>query len=172
MLFTRDVEGVPDLAGLQDARVAWVDRDSCAGHLFPRLALRSSGLKPHQVFSEELFLGSHSAVTHAVGRGFADVGASYLRVDHEGEPITKAFIEEGQRYRVLLVSEPIPADVIVAGPMATAREVVGMRRALRGLTRTDDGREVMRGIFDADDFTETTPSDYRVVRDAIAAMLE
>jgi phosphonate transport system substrate-binding protein len=172
MLFTRDPDGVPDLAGLRDARVAWVDRDSCAGHLFPRLALRSTGLKPHEVFAEELFLGSHASVTHAVGRGFADVGASYLRVDRDGTALQKGFIEDGQRYRVLLVSEPIPADVIVAGPIATAREVVGMRRALRGLTRTDEGREVMRGIFDADDFVETTPSDYRVVRDAIAAMLE
>jgi len=172
MLFTRDPEGVPDLAGLKDARVAWVDRDSSAGHLFPRLALRSTGLKPHDVFAEELFLGSHSSVTHAVGRGFADVGASYLRVDEGGEPLTEAFVEEGQRYRVLLISEPIPADVIVAGSMATAREVVAIRRALRGLNRTEEGRQVVRGIFDADDFVETTPSDYRVVRDAIAAMLE
>ncbi|MBO6934412.1 MAG: phosphate/phosphite/phosphonate ABC transporter substrate-binding protein [Deltaproteobacteria bacterium] len=172
VLFTRDVEGVRDLTSLRDARVAWVDRDSCSGHLFPRLALRSTGLHPHEVFAEELFLGSHSAVVHAVGRGFADVGASYMRVDEKGEPQSQSFVQDGERYRVLLVSEPIPADVVVAGPIASAREVVSMRRALRGLTRNDEGREVMRGIFDADDFVEAAPADYRVVRDALAAMLE
>ncbi len=172
VLFTRDVEGVRDLDALKDARVAWVDRDSCAGHLFPRLALRSTGIQPHEVFVEELFLGSHSAVVHAVGRGFADVGATYMRVDEDGNPLEESFVEDAHRYRVLLVSEPIPADVIVAGPVATAREVVSMRRALRGLTRHEEGREVMRGIFDADDFVEAAPAEYRVVRDALAAMLE
>lgn len=172
VLFTRDAEGVRSLGALQDARVAWVDRDSCAGHLFPRLALRSAGIHPHEVFSEELFLGSHAAVVHAVGRGFADVGATYMRVDEQGAPLEQTFVEDAERYRVLLTSEPIPSDVIVAGPAATARELVSIRRALRGLSRTEEGRDVMRGIFDADDFVETSPADYRVVRDAIAAMLE
>lgn len=173
VLFTRDLDGVRDLSALQDARVAWVDRDSCAGHLFPRLALRASGIHPHEVFSEELYLGSHPAVLHAVGRGFADVGATYLRTSDDGAPLVRTFSgAEGERFRVLHLSEPIPSDVIVAGPIATAREVIGLRRALRGLGRSDEGRAVIRGIFDAEEFVDTTTSEYRVVRDALAAMLE
>ena len=171
VLFTRENEGPKSLADLERARVAWVDRDSCAGHLFPRLALASAGLTPGEIFDEELFLGSHSAVTHAVSRGFADVGASYMRVDEQGQPADERFTEGDQGFRVLLRSEPIPADVIVGGPMASAREVVALRRALRGLQGQREGRDLVRGIFDADEFVATNPADYRVVRDALAAML-
>ena len=78
---------------------------------------------------------------------------------------------DGERYRVLLASAPIPSDVIVAGPRASAREVVALKRALRGLTAHEDGRGVLRGMFDAEDFVECSAADYVDVRDALAAML-
>jgi len=171
VLFTREGPEVPDLAALQGVRVAWVDRDSCSGHLFPRLALRSTGLHPHDVFAEEFFLGSHGAVVDAVGGGFTDVGATYLRTEGDGTVLDEAFTEGSRHYRVLLVSDPIPADVIVAGPTATDREMDALRHALDGLSSHDEGRALMSGIFDAPCFVETTAADYQVVRDALAALL-
>ena len=167
ILFTRADSGTT-LGDLRGARVAWVDRDSCSGHLFPRLALHDAGIAPGEAFAEELFLSSHAGVVSAVGRGFVDAGATFARPTG---PDGKTFEVDGERYRVLLASAPIPSDVIVAGPRASAREVVALKRALRGLTAHEDGRGVLRGMFDAEDFVECSAADYVDVRDALAAML-
>lgn len=103
-----------DLAGL---RIGWVDRDSCAGHLYPRLALSQRGLSADTLFSEQRFLGSHGSVVRAVMRGEVDAGATYAQLAPDGERILVAAWAAwagAEAMRAVVISDPIPADPIVA----------------------------------------------------------
>ena len=75
-LFAKSESELEGLASLRGRRVAWVDRNSCAGYLFPRLLLRQQGHDPDHFFSGEAHLGTHGSVVDAVERGEADVGAT------------------------------------------------------------------------------------------------
>ena len=58
-----------DLAG---RTVGWVDRNSCAGYLFPRFALAEKRYHPTSLLGEEQFLRSHGATIQAVDAGHVD----------------------------------------------------------------------------------------------------
>ena len=57
-LFVRADGPVTDLDALAGKRVAWVDRDSCAGYLFPKLELLERGRPPDSLFVSQRFLES------------------------------------------------------------------------------------------------------------------
>src|SRR5262245_33666977 len=113
-IFVRDGSPFRALEDLKGARIAWVDRDSCAGYLFPRLALRSRGMDPDAFFSAAEMLESHSRVVRAVASGAADAGATYVELADPADPEKglslagwSAFAER-KAMRPLLVSESIP----------------------------------------------------------------
>lgn len=103
-------------------RAAWVQRDSAAGYLVPRLQMAAQGLDVLRFFSRELFMHSHPAVIDAVASGEADVGATYCHV----EPGTSGSArvsraawtdDDGRPLRpieAIATFGPIPNDALVA----------------------------------------------------------
>jgi phosphonate transport system substrate-binding protein len=75
------VDGPASLADMQGASIGWVDRESCAGYVMPRLLLAASSFDLKQLFSRETFFGSHSAVVDAVISRRVQVGATFCPVD-------------------------------------------------------------------------------------------
>lgn len=64
--------------------MAWVDTNSSAGYLVPRMRIAAAGLDPETLFARQSFLGSHERVACAGLDGDADAGATYLsRLDSE-----------------------------------------------------------------------------------------
>ena len=109
-LFAR-TDGPRSLADVKGKRVAWVDPDSSAGYLVPRLHLRAGGRRLEAMFSEEMMAGSHSAVLDAVESGRCEVGATYCATR-----TPKWLVLGTQRERpldALTVAGPIPNDAIV-----------------------------------------------------------
>lgn len=158
---------IEDLVG---TRVAWVDRDSCAGHLFLRLALRESGHDPSELFGEEAFLGSHGDAVRAVMRGDADAGATHAQLlDVETEAIGLAgwYPYAGRDgMRPILVSSAIPPDVICASKALDADRFDAAREALLHLHEADHG-ELVDEFFGGKRFVGAAPFRYDPVRVAM-----
>jgi phosphonate transport system substrate-binding protein len=159
-----------DLRGL---RVAWVDRISCSGYLFPRLALRDRGIDPDLHFAAQHLLGDHAAVARAVALGTADVGATFVAEATPGGGRTRRHagwsleVDPGIM-REVLVTDPIPADTICAST-ATDRALRQEATAvLAELHQSEHGRRVLSTLFGVESFAPADPADYAVVRRAIA----
>ncbi len=91
------------LADLAGKRVAYVHLGSTSGHFYPRIELRKQGIDPAKHFASRVFAGSHDAVLAAVDIGTADLGCLSART-----------VAAAKGVRVLVRTEPIPDDVIIA----------------------------------------------------------
>jgi phosphonate transport system substrate-binding protein len=194
-LFVRADAPWSDVAELRNTRIAWVDRHSCAGYLFPRLALGRMGIDANSFFREELLFESHSAVARAVVVGHADVGATFVSDTSSGDSRRPADGARGsirpepmaaggdapRKHRVsgwtfevapdamreLLVTDPIPSDTICAAPALDARTLDRIGSFFFGL-HAPGSHDVLQNLFGVDRFVESTPDEYEVVRSAMA----
>jgi len=159
---------------LRGKRVAWVDVTSCAGYLYPRLALRERAIDVEGFFSAQIVKGNHRDVVAAVASGLADVGATYVSYSMStagGRPSVTGWHDElgGEAMRAILTTEAIPSDVICIAPsVATAdREKIG--RFLAELHKEPAAAPVLRVLFGAKGFEPTMPLRYARVREALRA---
>ena len=144
---------------LRGATVAWVDRTSAAGYLYPRLALAARGIDAAAWFGEELFLRSHAEVVRAVAEGRAHVGATYAQVPPDGLAIRRAgFLDAapGWPARVLEWTGPIPNDVIAGHGLLDRAQHRVFGNAMLTLAERDDGRRLLWNAFNVERFV-TTP---------------
>lgn len=161
-LVVRDAGRFPTLGSLRGSRIAWVDRGSAAGYLFPRALLRFRGLDPAAFFSEEIFAGDHPSALRMVLEGRADVAA-----------IASSFIDAGAAERlagaseveVVAKSERIPYDCVGIRrdlPRSLARRV---RDALLSLHADHRTSRALRETSGIDGFIPSDESRYdRVAR--------
>jgi phosphonate transport system substrate-binding protein len=176
VLFVRHDAAIHTPEALEGERVAWVDPFSCAGYLFPRLALRARGLAG--VFSEERFLGSHGSVVHAVQRGDVAAGATFGQIAESvpGAPsgITPDLAIAGWYpyagaggMRPVLVTDPIPSDVICASKRALDVDALDeVREALLHL-HENGGSEIIDELFGGPRLIAAHTTDYDTVRAAV-----
>ena len=109
--------GPKTIAELAGARMAWVDAESAAGYVVPRLHLVASGFDLH-AFAHEEFLRSHLEVVTAVARGRFDAGATFSNHDPRTQAVTTAGWTDvdGRAIRdvgILATVGPIPNDALV-----------------------------------------------------------
>jgi len=154
-----DAESIDELHG---AHVAWVAPSSAAGYLVPRLSLSRRGYDLGDLFAEETFYDTHGKVARAVLRGKADVGATYGHFAggsaDMGKLMSAGFMEHGPfaSVRVLDVSGPIPADMIVVRPEVPIPERIAFAAALSRLAHDPVGGEPLRRVIGAEDFRAVT----------------
>lgn len=113
-IFTRAASMIRTLDDLRGKQVAWVDRESAAGYLLPKLKLASKGLRAGSY--QEVFAGTHEAVVRAVLEGRADAGAtnvSFAPVRGNIESAGWSTLALERDVRILATAGPIPPDVIV-----------------------------------------------------------
>lgn len=150
--------------------VAWVDQSSCGGFLFPRFALAERKLLPNDYFGDQLMLGTHRGVVSAVARGRADIGATYVHVARgDDAPRSTGWADLGcpVEMRALLLSRPIPSDLVCATREVAERLGDQLAGSLRAIARTDGGQELLEGLFQARSFGDVDRRDYEVVRAAL-----
>jgi phosphonate transport system substrate-binding protein len=168
-LFTRHASPVETLADLRGRRAAWVDAESAAGYLLPRLKLRAEGLDPETLFEKESFLGTHARVAVAVLSGEADVGGTYLSLDPKTQrPISAGWLNAGAGINgahILATVGPIPSDTIVFSrdlPQdqrdALIDRVLGLPAALP---------EVIGRLLGAERFERASPAHFAALRDLV-----
>ncbi len=174
-LFVREDAPFSDAASLRGARVAWVDRDSCAGYLFPRLALRTAGIDPDDCFSAESFVLSHSRVVRAVATGAADVGATYVQLADAGDPAKGIAVAgwtafaDAHAMRAVSISASIPSDAVCIGAHVEPAVAESIRSGLSGFHSRPNGARLLRAMLNADRLVPGAPEDYAPVRAALVA---
>lgn len=140
---------------LSGARVAWVATTSATGYVWPRAALAARGLASSDVFSSEIFAGSHAAVARAVADRQADAGATWVVLQGERSPvIARAGFRRNGRgdARIVLLSDPIPGDVVLASRRVPAAMRPRIARAFHELALAPATRAAVAALFHADDF--------------------
>ena len=162
-------KGVPELQGL---RVAWVDKESAAGYLVPRMHLASLGLDARTFFAQETFAHSHLGVIDAVVSGAADVGATFCTL----EPGTKRVMTagwtaaDGSKIRdVDLVATlgPIPNDAIVASTRVPAAVRSGLTRWL--LAPDERSQDLLAELFQVRSFRVASSAHFDPLRHMMRA---
>lgn len=160
-------------ASLRGTRVAWVDRDSCAGYLFPRLALRRAGFDPSALFADEFFVGSHAAAVRAVQTGKADVAATYVQLadsnDAKSEQLLVGWVPyvEADAMRSVLVSPSIPSDAVVITRATSPGSEALVLSALEEAGQHPKVAPLLRALLGAEALERTDPAFYGSVREAM-----
>jgi phosphate/phosphite/phosphonate ABC transporter binding protein len=107
LFVTTKESGIRTLNEARGKRIAWVDRDSSSGYVFPRLLLKRLGHDAESFFGEHVFAGSHHRAVEMLIEGRVDVAAVWDALWKSTE------IDRAQRLRVLGRSPSIPPDALV-----------------------------------------------------------
>ncbi len=160
------------IAEMRGKRVAWVDRESAAGYLVPRIHLASLGIDLRSFFGHETFAGSHIAAIDAVVSGAADVAATFCTI----EPVTKRIMTAGwmaadgskvrEVERIATVG-PIPNDAIVASTRVQASVRTGLTRWL--LSPDTRSQELLAELFQVRAFRIASGAHFDALRHMVRA---
>jgi phosphonate transport system substrate-binding protein len=156
-LLVRKEDPVASPGALRGVRVAWRDRASASGYLFPRIELAALGATPEKAFSSEKFYGSVVDAAQAVAAGAADLCTCWVS-DPAARDSKRAMAEVEKalgpvlaaKLRVLHVTDPIPPDGLVVGAGVAEPERAAIATALLGLHTTPDGRKALETVFQAE----------------------
>jgi phosphonate transport system substrate-binding protein len=159
-LFVRKDSGIRDAADMKGKRMAFVDRATTAGYVFPLAWLRERGIRAGEgFFGERWFTGSHDAAITAVLEGKADVGAAKHSVF---DRVRKDDPRVDRELRILATSPPVPSNGLCVRRDIEPDLREALRRALLDLPGEPEGAKVL-AQFGALRFIETTAADYAPV---------
>jgi phosphate/phosphite/phosphonate ABC transporter binding protein len=159
------------IADLRGQSVAWVDRESSSGYLFAVAEIVRELGPPIEVFEKQHFQGSHRAVCEAVANRWAAAGATYAVRDDDGRVIGSGWIDlmgpRAVELRPIAWSTPIPGDNIAYRPQLSGELADLCADALIGLAEDDEGRLLLRDIFNAEAFVRSDATLYDLVRSTL-----
>jgi ABC-type phosphate/phosphonate transport system substrate-binding protein len=157
IVFTSGAAAITSIDELSADTAAWVAPTSAAGYLVPRLTLARLGVDLDRAFEQELFVENHEGVGEAVFDGRAAVGGTYAHFEL-GDP-DRDLIRAGYQAarplsegRILAVSGPIPADMIVAHPNVPIIDRIAFAAALCRLVHDPVGGAPIERVIGAEDF--------------------
>jgi phosphonate transport system substrate-binding protein len=161
-LFVRKDSGIRTVADMRGKRMAFVDRATTAGYVFPLAWLRENGIGKHQgFFTEAYFTGSHDAAIDAVLDRKADVGAAkhsvYDRVRKDSARVDAELV-------VVAESPSVPSNGLCVRRDLEPGLKEAFRNALLQLEHDPEGARILAQIG-AIRFIETTAADYQPVLD-------
>ncbi|WP_052506986.1 phosphate/phosphite/phosphonate ABC transporter substrate-binding protein [Desulfonatronovibrio magnus] len=156
--------GINSLQDLRGKRVAMKDVGSTTGHIIPSYMLIQEGFNLDRDVTilnidgarfEALIAGD----VHAVGTGVRD-----------WEPFIN---RAGGGFKIIAQSDPMPDDVILAGPHISKECVAGLKDAM--MSNADTLLEAILAPGERDKYigatmVEVSDEDYNVVRDAYSAL--
>lgn len=161
-ILVRKDSGIKSVADMRGKRMAFVEKATTAGYIFPLAWLRENGIEDvDKFFGESFFTGSHDAAVIAVLDGKADVSAAkhsmYDRVKKDRPRIEKELI-------IIARSPSVPSNGLCVRNTLDAGLQKKLKRALLNLGQ-DPTDEAVLAKFGALRFIETTIEDYQPVFD-------
>jgi phosphonate transport system substrate-binding protein len=156
-VFVRRNSGIESVDDMKGKTIAFVDRATTAGYIFPKAYFRENGVVDiNAFFKENYFAGSHDATIEAVLAGKADVGcakSTMFNLVAERDPRVKTDLE------ILIESPAVPSNGLGMRPDLDPRIKRELVDALLGMNDTPVGRKVLEE-FGATRFIPTTTEDY------------
>jgi phosphonate transport system substrate-binding protein len=159
-IFVRKDSAIRTATDMKGKKMAFVEKATTAGYIFPRAYLREHGITDmDRFFSDSFFAGSHDAAINAVLSGRADVGAAkhsiYDRMRKEDPRIDRELL-------VIAKSPWVPSNGLCVRKDLDKTAKVKLRDALLTMDRDPEGKAALEK-FGAIRFIETTEQDYRPV---------
>ncbi len=135
------IQEVKDLVGKTFCRP---DPESTSGWVIPMLTMLAEGIDPEKDLAEIVDTGGHDATVIGVYKGDCDAGATFqdARVLVEDE-----FPDVKDKVVVIATSAPIPNDNISFRPDFPKELRDKIVEALLSLNETEEGKELLKGLF-------------------------
>jgi phosphonate transport system substrate-binding protein len=161
-IFVRKDSAIKSINDMKGKRMAFVDKATTAGYIFPVAYLKEKGvLDIKKFFKETYFTGSHDAAINYVLDGKADIGAAkhsiYDRVGKDNPRIKKEL-------EILAESVKVPSNGLCVRKELDKNIKRKLKEALLGLDKDPEGKAVLEK-FGALKFIETSVADYKPVFD-------
>ena len=161
-ILVRKDSGIKSVADMRGKRMAFVEKATTAGYIFPLAWLRENGIEDIDgFFSESFFTGSHDAAVIAVLDRKADIGAAkhsmYDWVKKDNPRIEKELT-------IIARSPSVPSNGLCVRKTLDAGLQEKLKQALLNLGQ-DPADEAVLAKFGALRFIETTTEDYQPVFD-------
>ncbi|HNS98363.1 MAG TPA: phosphate/phosphite/phosphonate ABC transporter substrate-binding protein [Polyangiaceae bacterium] len=142
------IEKLDQLAG---KTIAFVDRYSTSGFVYPAKSLRQAGVKPTTVFAQ-----SHKNALEQLRTGKVDAAATYARA-----------VEGDTSLRVIATTDPIPNEPIFFRSDLDAEKRDKFIRAMTSFASTPEGQAVLRELSDIDKLEPVDDQAYQAAHDSI-----
>lgn len=161
-IYVRKDSAIRSVKDMKNRRMAYVDKATTAGYLFPVAHLRMNGVAdPERFFSETFFTGSHDAAINAVLTRKADVGAAKNTVY---DLMRKRDSRVDRELEVIAESSRVPSNGLLVRKDLQESLKNSLKTVLSGLHTDSEGKAVLQQ-FAALKFIETTTHDYQSVFD-------
>jgi phosphonate transport system substrate-binding protein len=159
-IFVRKGSGIRRVEQMKGKKMAFVDRATTAGYIFPIAYLKRHGINNiNTFFKEYYFTGSHDAAILAVLNKEADIGAAkhsiFNRVREQDPRIDKEIL-------ILAESPKVPSNGLCLRKDLDPILKKKLKETLLNIDKDKKGREVL-AKFGALKFIETRASDYAPV---------
>ncbi len=153
--------GQDAIAKVKGAKVAFVEQASTSGYVFPALQLELAGLD-YQKDVQPIFAGSHDAAAIAVCNGDAEVGVSF----DDARSIAATDCDLKTKAVVFAYSPEIPNDGwVVRGDLPSSLKSA-ITQSLLDFAKSDDGKKVLKAIYQIDDLVPAKQGAYDIVKQA------
>lgn len=159
-LFVRRDSGIKNVKDMKGKKMAFVEKATTAGYIFPIAYLKENGVTNIEAFfSEYYFTGSHDAAIYAVLDKNADIGAAkhsiYERVRLSDPRVDKELV-------ILAESVKVPSNGLCVRKGLDKNLKKKLQDTLLNLDKDPEGKVVL-DKFGAIKFIETTVADYNPV---------
>lgn len=159
-LFTRKDSGIKGMAGMKGKKMAFVDKATTAGYVFPAAYLKEHGVTDiNRFFSETFYAGSHDAALYAVLNKEADVGSCkntiYDMIRTTDPRIDKEIV-------ILAESSNVPSNGLCVRKGLNPQIANKLYEALLDLDKTPAGKAVLVKL-NFIKFIPTSVDDYKPV---------
>ena len=164
LIIARADSGIDTLTDLKGKKMAWVDRESASGYLFPAALLAKSGINIEKDLGETIFLQKHDAVVLNVLLKKVDAGACY----DDARDVLKDKTKAG-KIKVIAKTPAIANEPIVCRAGLPAGLVAKVKAAFLKLDPAQPGhaRALDADINKIERFVEAKDGDYDNIREAL-----
>lgn len=143
--------GIHKLQDLDGKSIAFVDRYSTSGFVYPAKLLRETGVDPKPVFA-----GTHQGALDQLRSGKVDAATTF-------EPA----VEDDEAFRVIATTGPIPNEPVFFRKGLDPAKRDQFVDALIAFSKTPAGKEALHDIADIDGFVKIDDSAYKSVHDDV-----
>lgn len=153
---------IQSLADLKGKRIAYPEKASTSGYLYPNTLLIEAGLEP-ELDLEENYSGSHDAAVLALVKGSVDAACCF---DDARQKLSENGFEDiFDTTRVLAYTADIPADNVTVTRDLDPELTAKITQGLLALAATEEGARVLFELYEVEGLEPATDADYKPVRD-------
>jgi phosphate/phosphite/phosphonate ABC transporter binding protein len=161
--------GINSIEELRGKTIAFIDRTSASGYIYPLALFKSMGIDPELFFSKVAFLGNHLIALDAVLNRKIDAATIYSGA-------LKAAKGKGMNIdglKIIAKTERIPWDAFAANSNVPQQLVDRLTTALLALdSQTDKGKIILGGLLGINGFVHAEDKDYDGVRHIMSVVGE